>query len=136
MGGEKEISDQGGKRSSYQKLYADLAEQIDSGQLKPGDRLPTYPELKSRWQVSHATVSKVLRLLYERGYVRSSTRGVFVLQTRQERLLRQLCDAINELEKDGLDPQIKMNRHGGCIYTLAGEVYWNAKDETWESQVF
>jgi GntR family transcriptional repressor for pyruvate dehydrogenase complex len=60
---------------AYQVLADDLRSQITSGQLRPGDRLPTEPELCARSGVSRSTVREALRLLASQHLI-VTTRGV------------------------------------------------------------
>jgi DNA-binding FadR family transcriptional regulator len=60
---------------AYQTLADDLRRQITSGQLRPGDRLPTEPELCTRSGVSRSTVREALRLLASQHLI-ITTRGV------------------------------------------------------------
>lgn len=60
---------------AYQILADDLRAQITSGQLRPGDRLPTEPELCARSGVSRSTVREALRLLASQHLI-VTTRGV------------------------------------------------------------
>lgn len=60
---------------AYQLLADDLRAQITSGQLRPGDRLPTEPELCARSGVSRSTVREALRLLASQHLI-VTTRGV------------------------------------------------------------
>jgi DNA-binding FadR family transcriptional regulator len=60
---------------AYQTLADDLRRQITSGQLRPGDRLPTEPELCARSGVSRSTVREALRLLASQHLI-VTTRGV------------------------------------------------------------
>jgi DNA-binding GntR family transcriptional regulator len=52
-----------------ERLAADLRQQIESGELQPGDQLPTVAALAKRYQVSTATVSKALRTLKDEGLI-------------------------------------------------------------------
>jgi DNA-binding GntR family transcriptional regulator len=52
-----------------ERLAADLRRQIESGELQPGDQLPTVAVLAKRYQVSTATVSKALRILKDEGLI-------------------------------------------------------------------
>jgi DNA-binding FadR family transcriptional regulator len=63
------------KPPAYQLLAEDLRSQITSGQLRPGDRLPTEPELCAKSGVSRSTVREALRLLASQHLV-ITTRGV------------------------------------------------------------
>jgi GntR family transcriptional regulator, transcriptional repressor for pyruvate dehydrogenase complex len=60
---------------AYQLLADELREQITSGQLRPGQRLPTEPELCVRSGVSRSTVREALRLLTSQHLI-VTTRGV------------------------------------------------------------
>lgn len=121
-----------GHYNSYQETYDHFVELIDTGQLRPGDQLPTYPEIKDRFGISHATVSKVVRLLREGDYVHSSAQGVFVSRTKQDRLLQRLTDTLNALEEDGQSPQLETTRDGACVAVRTGAVCWNPRVEAWE----
>jgi DNA-binding FadR family transcriptional regulator len=60
---------------AYQLLADELRDQITSGQLQPGERLPTEPELCARTGVSRSTVREALRLLSSQHLI-VTTRGV------------------------------------------------------------
>jgi GntR family transcriptional repressor for pyruvate dehydrogenase complex len=64
-----------GRAPAYQLLADDLREQITSGQLRPGERLPTEPQLCLRSGVSRSTVREALRLLASQHLI-VTTRGV------------------------------------------------------------
>ncbi|OLB75959.1 MAG: GntR family transcriptional regulator [Actinobacteria bacterium 13_2_20CM_2_71_6] len=64
-----------GRSPAYQLLADDLRGQITSGQLRPGERLPTEPELCVRSGVSRSTVREALRLLSSQNLI-VTTRGV------------------------------------------------------------
>jgi DNA-binding FadR family transcriptional regulator len=60
---------------AYQVLADDLRAQITSGRLRPGDRLPTEPQLCQTSGVSRSTVREALRLLASQNLI-VTTRGV------------------------------------------------------------
>lgn len=63
----------------YIKVAEQLRAQVQSGNLKPGDRLPSFVELRDHHQISRGTVEKVHALLERDGLiVREQGRGVFV----------------------------------------------------------
>jgi DNA-binding FadR family transcriptional regulator len=74
-------------RPAYEAVAARLREQILGGELAPGDRLPTEPELSVRYGVSRSTVREALRVLSSQNLV-ETTRGVsggsFVVHPRAE----------------------------------------------------
>jgi DNA-binding GntR family transcriptional regulator len=63
----------------YRRIAADLREAIRSGDLKPGDRLPTEQELGERYGVSRNTVRLAVGMLINEGAITSTPgRGTFV----------------------------------------------------------
>jgi GntR family transcriptional repressor for pyruvate dehydrogenase complex len=60
---------------AYQTLADEIRAQITSGELRPGDRLPTEPELGQRTGVSRSTVREALRQLASQHLI-VTTRGV------------------------------------------------------------
>jgi DNA-binding FadR family transcriptional regulator len=60
---------------AYQLLADDLRTRITSGRLRPGQRLPTEPELCAEAGVSRSTVREALRLLSSQHLI-VTTRGV------------------------------------------------------------
>ncbi|APR80450.1 Transcriptional regulator, GntR family / Transcriptional regulator, TetR family protein [Minicystis rosea] len=53
------------------RIVADLARRISSGELKPGDRVPSTRQIMRRWRVAMATATKALTALQREGLVRS-----------------------------------------------------------------
>jgi GntR family transcriptional regulator len=69
----------------YYQLMQQIKEQIESGQLEPGDVVPTEVELMEQYGVSRATVRQSLLHLVNEGYVRRiKAKGTFV-NTRPEK---------------------------------------------------
>jgi DNA-binding FadR family transcriptional regulator len=64
-----------GRPPAYQLLAEDLRGRITSGRLRPGERLPTEPELCVQSGVSRSTVREALRLLASQHLI-VTTRGV------------------------------------------------------------
>ena len=63
----------------YEQLYDVLLDNIRSGELKPGDRLPGESELHRTFGLSRATVRQALDLLESNGYAQKvARRGYFV----------------------------------------------------------
>ena len=66
-------------RPLYQQLAATLRAEINSGDLAPGDRVPTEAELSERYSTSRNTVRLALNLLRNEGLLTSQQgRGTFV----------------------------------------------------------
>ncbi|GAA4843027.1 GntR family transcriptional regulator [Saccharopolyspora rosea] len=75
---------------AYLRIRNELEQQIRSGALPPGTRLPTESELQREHSIGRATAQRVLTELAQAGLVeRHRRRGTFVSSTaRQENLLR------------------------------------------------
>jgi DNA-binding GntR family transcriptional regulator len=54
----------------YLRIAADLRLRIDSGQLRPGDALPSINRLAQEWDVAKTTVTKAIGVLKDEGLVR------------------------------------------------------------------
>jgi GntR family transcriptional regulator, transcriptional repressor for pyruvate dehydrogenase complex len=85
---------------AYQTLADDLRAQIVAGRLRPGERLPTEPQLCARFGLSRSTVREALRLLASQQLIittRGVTGGSFVAQLSPERLGASLGTAMQVL---------------------------------------
>lgn len=116
----------------YLKVVRHYADLIDSGQLKPGDRLPTRPELQDEHGISNSTATKAINVLRQELYIRSSTRGTFVWLTRHDRLYQQLADLLNELEDGNQSLQFEEGQTGMCIAGRDGGVCWDPETQSWK----
>ncbi|HET6482201.1 MAG TPA: winged helix-turn-helix domain-containing protein [Actinoplanes sp.] len=68
-------------RSKTQQVIDDITGQIESGQLRPGDRLPSTAELRSQYGVSITVVRNAVQWLKAKGLVEGlSGVGVFVTE--------------------------------------------------------
>ncbi|MCM2676809.1 trehalose operon repressor [Alkalicoccobacillus plakortidis] len=56
-------------KSKFQLVYEELANQIQKGEWKPEELLPSELELVKTYQASRETIRKALKLLSERGYI-------------------------------------------------------------------
>lgn len=66
----------------YWTLYKDYADQIETGALQPGSKLPSENELAATYQITRETVRKGLNLLAQNGYIHKvKGKGSFVLDT-------------------------------------------------------
>ncbi|GGL01505.1 FadR/GntR family transcriptional regulator [Mangrovihabitans endophyticus] len=78
---------------AYQTLADELRDDITSGRLRPGERLPPEPELCVRSGVSRSTVREALRLLASQHLIvttRGVTGGSFVAHPDAEQLSEAL----------------------------------------------
>jgi DNA-binding FadR family transcriptional regulator len=86
---------------AYRVLADDLRAQITSGRLRPGDRLPTEPQLCRDCGVSRSTVREALRLLASQHLI-VTTRGVsggsFVAHPSPEQLSATLATGVRLMQ--------------------------------------
>jgi GntR family transcriptional regulator len=65
----------------YQRIAADIREQIRDGRLAPGDKLPTRNGLIDLYRVSGPTIDAAMLVLKTQGWVRGHQgRGTFVAE--------------------------------------------------------
>jgi len=85
---------------AYQLLADEIRAQITSGRLRPGDRLPTEPQLCADTGVSRSTVREALRLLASQNLI-VTTRGVsggsFVAHPTATQLAEALATGVHLL---------------------------------------
>ncbi|MFG3710803.1 winged helix-turn-helix domain-containing protein [Micromonospora sp. NPDC047730] len=68
----------------YVRVVDGVTGLIKAGELKGGDRLPTYAELAKQYEVSVTTVQTALRILSERGLIEGQQgKGVFVCDDKR-----------------------------------------------------
>ena len=75
-----------GRQTLFTYVYRDLEEQILSGRLKYGDKLPSLRGLSERYHVGVRTAKDVLCALREKGYIRTEERKAAVVVHRQTEL--------------------------------------------------
>jgi GntR family transcriptional regulator len=84
-------------------VRADLHDAIRTGLFKPGDQVPTEPQLMARFEVSRTTVRRALRDLETMGLiVRRPGRGSFVSEPAVETRLDRLTGFVEDMEALGL----------------------------------
>ena len=115
----------------YYKIEQDIIDSIKSGDLKPGDKVPSESELKKKYRVSTITVRKAFNDLINAGYLRGiQGAGTFVAKKQiirgltsisfSEELLQQgyvidmRLDSIEEIQNEtvasilGIDKEHKL----------------------------
>mgnify|MGYP000701547185 CR=1 FL=1 len=85
-------------QTKYAFVAADLAEKIRQGTYRPGDLLPSEPELTRYFGVSRHTVRAALRSLSDRGLIVSQRgRGSIVQDAVVTPRYTQACDSIEDV---------------------------------------
>lgn len=68
-------------KTKYYTLMEELKQEIMSGSIKPGEKLPSENELSDRYHISRHTVRKALSILINEGYIEAEHgRGTFCSQ--------------------------------------------------------
>jgi GntR family transcriptional regulator len=93
----------------YQKVRAQLKQQIDRGFWKPGDMLPTEPELGEQFGVSAGTVKQALLSLAREGLIiRRAGKGTFVARLDGSRSFARFFRFRDAPSGENLDPKIRV----------------------------
>ena len=93
----------------YRQLAGHLLAMIDTGALKPGQRLPSEQQLMTQYGVSRITVRQATALLARSGKLEAQrSKGTFVAG----RVVRHDLDALQgfyqALRSQGIEPQTKL----------------------------
>ncbi|MGW7357881.1 GntR family transcriptional regulator [Streptomyces sp. NPDC054802] len=76
------------RRSLHERIAADLRDEIMSGDLAPGAKLPSTVQLKARFDASNATVQKALQLLKEEQLVIGRAGAAVTVREHRQRTIR------------------------------------------------
>jgi GntR family transcriptional regulator len=89
----------------YYQIKTRLQEVIESGQLQPGDRVPSERELTERYSVSRMTARQALAELESLGFIyRVQGKGTFVAVPKLEQPLAGLTSFTEDMRRRGLEP--------------------------------
>ena len=89
----------------YRHIYARLSEQIRSGTLSPGQRLPSERQLAEDLQVSRMTARAAIDLLVQRGLVeRRDREGVYAARPKIDQMLSSTAGLSQQLLQRGVIP--------------------------------
>src|SRR3954466_6242362 len=93
----------------HHQVYLDLTAALDSGEFRPGDRLPPERELAQRYGCSVITVRRALmELTREQRIERTRGRGPYVLHPRIDRDLVEPLSFNQEMQRRGLDAETRL----------------------------
>lgn len=93
----------------YYQLGSLLREKIVSGQLSPGDRIPTEAELSQEYGVSRITVRQALAAMEEDGLIRREAgRGTFVTEHRSYTETLKVQGSLDDLISMGVTTAVKL----------------------------
>ncbi|RPI33178.1 MAG: GntR family transcriptional regulator [Chloroflexota bacterium] len=120
---------------SHEPIYLQIIEQIKhrlaSGELQPGDQLPTVRQLATELRVNFNTIARAYRILDEEGVISTQHgRGTYILepklddggeQLKQQDLARLTRRFITEAEELGFSLEEITQVFKGYIEDLANE---------------
>jgi len=93
----------------YIQIADSLLDQIESGELAPGSRLPSERTLSELFDVNRLTLRRALSRLEAHGLIiRKHGKGNFIAEPKIERQTRQLISFTNGIKRRGLAPGAKV----------------------------
>ncbi|RZK40951.1 MAG: GntR family transcriptional regulator [Pedobacter sp.] len=94
-------------KSKFASISDTIIEMIESGQLLPGDKIPSENELIKQYKISNTTARKSLLDIESRGYAkRIKGKGTFVLNRTANHQLTRVLGSINSTRK-GFDESLR-----------------------------
>jgi DNA-binding GntR family transcriptional regulator len=89
-----------GQLPPYQRVAADIRARVVSGELSPGETVPSVRQLSARWGIAHATAAKALDLLRTEGLVESH-RGIGMVVREDQPVYRGIRDRYDTVRRTG-----------------------------------
>ncbi|NCC43497.1 MAG: GntR family transcriptional regulator [Clostridia bacterium] len=94
-------------KTKYMALMEELKEKILSGEIKPGDKMPSENELAARCNLSRHTVRKAIAILENEGYVTAEHgKGTFCLERMKHRKNSRNIAVITTYISDYIFPRL------------------------------
>lgn len=115
------------KKLLYLKVKEEIERSINEGELQPGDRLPSEPELAKKYEVSRPTLREALKML-QREKILISRNGVGTYVNNRSDFI------INPLSKLQSVGQMIKNR-GYTESELDIKIYTREPEEDWKTQL-
>ncbi|CRK81451.1 GntR family transcriptional regulator [Neobacillus massiliamazoniensis] len=93
----------------YYQLEAYIKQQIESGDLKEDDAIPSEREFAEKFQISRMTVRQAINNLVLEGYLyRQKGRGTFVNKKKVEQELQGMTSFTEDMVSRGMTPSSKL----------------------------
>jgi len=90
----------------YRQIQEQLRQWIEEGHYKPGDILPTVPELESQFAVSRITVRQAVAELAQEGLLETERgKGTFVREPKITQNLNQITSWAETIKAIGMKPR-------------------------------
>jgi len=89
----------------YMQIVEQVRQRVSTGELRPGDQLPTVRQMATDLRVNFNTVARAYRLLDEAGLISTQQgRGTYIWEGPTEETLKQLKKkSLEELARNYLD---------------------------------
>lgn len=119
----------------YQQLKEEFKNQIKTGVLHYGEKIPTEPEISTKYSVSRITVRRAIEELSREGYLsKKQGKGTFVQEHKLQRKIEHLISFSEACEANGMTPSSIITRRE--IVPLSSEDAQVMGVETGSSAVF
>ncbi|MEQ6378256.1 GntR family transcriptional regulator [Bacillaceae bacterium S4-13-58] len=97
----------------YYQLEEEIRNLIHSGQLAPGEKLPSEKEYVERYSISRMTVRQAItNLVLEGLIVRQKGKGTFVAEKKYEQTLKGITSFSEDMRARGLEPSTTLISFG------------------------
>lgn len=86
--------------ATFERIAESIRDDIRSGQLQPGDKLPPHRELAAKYNVAVATLQNALRKLQDEGWLTArASVGVFVNTPPPEDPANEISDVSRQVSE-------------------------------------
>jgi len=93
----------------YHQVRDLLLEEIQSGAISPGEKIPSEAELEAKYEISRITVRQAIQNLVQEGLLyRQQGRGTFVARPRVRHSLNALTSFSRQMIDRGMTPSTKL----------------------------
>ncbi|MTI49392.1 MAG: GntR family transcriptional regulator [Firmicutes bacterium] len=93
----------------YHQLYDIILNEIETGELKESDKLPSERELCEKYDISRSTVRQAMGELQKNGYIyKQQGKGIFVSPKALKQDLLKFYSFTDEMKKNGKTPSSKV----------------------------
>ena len=122
----------------YLQIVEQVRQRVSTGELRPGDQLPTVRQMATDLRVNFNTVARAYRMLDEAGLISTQQgRGTYIWEGPTEETLKQLKKkSLEELARNYLDEASRLGYSPGDalaelkrIYTAGAEIQEDKQDE-------
>lgn len=89
----------------YLQIVEQIRQRVSTGELRPGDQLPTVRQMATELRINFNTVARAYRMLDETGLISTQQgRGTYIWEGPNEETLKQLKKkSLEELTRNYLD---------------------------------